>query len=483
MPISLDTRTLVFAAAVISAAMVPLMYMNTRVRKEVPGWVLWTFSAALLSGSSFLLALRGVVPDAASVMLGNLLAAVGMLVASAGVRLCCGRRGRARWLEAGSAAMYCLEVYLFQRNSPQACLLVHSLILMCIGIYTAVPLLRKAPEGRELGYYFTAGLFLLGFGVPEFIFRFVLRRPPTAAWGDFANSWPNLVYCLSILLFLVGLAYGYFLLTNERLLAALQTSHELLRNETDQLLHTQTQLARAERMEAVGRLAGGISHFFNNQMCIVRLDCEELLDSPETPASMIPSLKRISAAGIRASEITARLMQFARSNELNNRKFDMAQWLQGIAGNLRRALGPSIELTIEGDVANASVFADSDELTGVLMHLAANASDAMPQGGRWTLKLERVWLGESWRNGLGLPSGNYLCLSATDTGCGMDEDTLKRIFEPFYSTRSLAVAEGLGMASAFGLMEQSGGTMTASSKVGAGSTLCLYLPSAASDTE
>ncbi len=466
MPISIDTRTLVFAAAVISGAMLPLMYLNSRARNEVPGWGLWTVSAGLFSGSSFLLALRNVVPDTASVMLGNLLAVIGMLVASAGVRLCSGRPGRARWLEAVSAAFYCLEIYLFERNNQHACALIHSLLLIFIGIYTAVPLLRKPPEGRELGYRYTAALFSFGFGVPEFIFQFVLGRYPSVGVGDFTNSPANVVYCLSILLFLVGLAYGYFLLTNERLLAALRTSHELLRKETDQLLHTQGQLSRAERMEAVGRLAGGISHFFNNQMCIVRLDCEELLDSAETPESMRSSLKRISAAGVRASEITARLMQFARSNN-----------------DLRRALGPSIELTIECLAANSLVFADSDELAGVLMHLAKNASDAMPQGGKWTLKLERIWLAESWRNNLRLASGNYLCLSATDTGCGMDEDTLKCIFEPFYSTRSLAVAEGLGMASAFGLMEQSGGTMTASSKVGAGSTLCLYLPSLAAKME
>jgi signal transduction histidine kinase len=431
MPIQIDTRTLVIAAALISGAMGPLMYMNLRARKAVPGWGLWTISAVMLAGSLLMLALRDVVPDLASVVVGNLLAALGLLFASAGVRLCCGRAARAKWLEASSVGLYCLQMYFFfVHNNQEARVLINSLLLVFIGTYTAAPLLREAPEGREFGYRYTAGVFLF-VGALEIVFQFVSPVHVLGTSGLFTNSTANILHCLCTLLFLVGLAFGYFLLTNERLLADLRTTHELLREGADERLRMQVQMARAERMEAVGRLAGGISHIFNNQMCIVQLNCEQLLDSKEIPESLRFSLRRIREAGRRSSEITAE---------------------------------------------NTLVCADADQFAGVLMHLAANASHAMPNGGKWTLQVERLALTESRRSGLGLRPGDYVRVSATDTGCGMDEGTLKRIFEPFYSTRSLAVAEGLGMASAFGLVQQSGGTMTASSKLGEGSTVCVYLP-------
>jgi signal transduction histidine kinase len=234
-------------------------------------------------------------------------------------------------------------------------------------------------------------------------------------------------------------------------------------------------------LEAIGRLAGGISHVFNNQMCIIQLHCEQLLDLPELPESMRSSLNRISKAGERTSDITARLSQFARSKALKNSNFNMTTWLEAICGDLKRALGDSIELQIESTSAETIVFADAYQLGGVLLNLARNARQAMATGGKWTLLTERIHLTEA---GLGrelrLSPGDYIRLSATDTGCGMDEETVKRIFEPFYSTKSLAVAEGLGLASAFGLLQQSGGKMTASSKLGKGTTLRLYLPVAAS---
>jgi signal transduction histidine kinase len=476
MPIQIDTRTLVIAAALISGAMGPLMYMNLRARKAVPGWGLWTISAVMLAGSLLMLALRDVVPDLASVVVGNLLAALGLLFASAGVRLCCGRAARAKWLEASSVGLYCLQMYFFfVHNNQEARVLINSLLLVFIGTYTAAPLLREAPEGREFGYRYTAGVFLF-VGALEIVFQFVSPVHSLGTSGLFTNSTGNILHCLCTLLFLVGLAFGYFLLTNERLLADLRTTHELLREGADERLRMQVQMARAERMEAVGRLAGGISHIFNNQMCIVQLNCEQLLDSKEIPESLRFSLRRIREAGKRSSEITARLMEYSRTKSLKNTKFDMASWLQTISGDLRRALGTSVGLEIENTAENTLVCADADQFAGVLMHLAANASHAMPNGGKWTLQVERLALTESRRSGLGLRPGDYVRVSATDTGCGMDEGTLKRIFEPFYSTRSLAVAEGLGMASAFGLVQQSGGTMTASSKLGEGSTVCVYLP-------
>jgi signal transduction histidine kinase len=421
-------------------------------------------------------------PSGLPSLLSSLLSVLALLFASAGVRLCCGHAPRARWLEACAAALFCLQMYcFFVRRSPMSALLIHSMLLMLIGIYTAVPLLREAPEGDTFANRYTAMVFLLGFGVPELMFGLAVRHHPAASYGLFNNTVASLLFCLSTLLSLVGLAFGYFLLTNERLMGELRTANELLREETEELLLVQKQLARSERSEAIGRLAGGISHIFNNQMCIIQLYCEQLLDSPELPESVRSSVKRISDAGERSAEITARLLQFARSNPLKNSNFDITRWLPTLTNDLKRVLGEAIEMEITSTVPKANVFADADQLAGVMLALAANARHAMPSGGNWTLLVEELHLAETGKGReLLLPRGDYISLSATDMGCGMDEETVKRIFEPFYSTKSLAVAEGLGLASAFGLAQQSGGTMSAESTLGAGTTIRLYLPKAAS---
>jgi len=477
----MDTRTLLLAAALISGAMAPLMYLNIRARGGIPGWGMWTISAALFSSSYFLMAMEG-NPSGLPFLLSSLLSVLALLFASAGVRLCCGYEARARWLEACAAALFCLLGYcFFVQKSPMSALLVHSILLILIGIYTAVPLLRESLEWGKFANRYTAMVFLVGFGVPEFMFGLAERHYHAASYGFFDNTRTSLLFSLSSLLSLVGLAFGYFLLTNERLLGELRTANELLRQETEELLLVQRQLARSERLEAIGRLANGISHIFNNQMCIIQLYCEQLLDSPELPESMRPSIKRISDAGERSAEITARLLQFARANPLKTSNFDITRWLPTLTSDLKRVLGESIEMQITSTIPEANVFADADQLAGVMLALAANARHAMPSGGKWTLLVEQFRLTETnTAKELALPRGDYISLSATDMGCGMDQETVKRIFEPFYSTKSLAVAEGLGLASAFGLLQQSGGTMSAESTLGAGTTIRFYLPKAAS---
>lgn len=460
--------------------MIPLMYMNNWARGGIPGWRVWTVSAALFSSSYFLMA-TGANSSGLPSPLSSLLSALAVLTSSAGVRQCCGHAGRAPRLEASAAALFCLQMYcFFVKNNPVSAFLVHSALLILIGIYTAVPLLREAQECSAFAYRYTAAVFLLGFGLPELIFGLAARLHPAASYGLFANAIASLMFCFSTLLSLVGLAFGYFLLTNERLLGELRTANESLREETEKRLLVQSRLARSERLEAIGRLANGISHIFNNQMCIIQLYCEQLLDTPELSDAARSSVKRISDAGDRSAEITARLLQFARSNPLKNANFDFALWLFALSGDLKRVLGESIEMQITSSIPESNVFADADQLAGVMLALAANARHAMPSGGKWTLSVEQLHLTEAGEaTELALPRGHYVTLSATDAGCGMDEETVKRIFEPFYSTKSLAVAEGLGLASAFGLLQQSGGAMSAESTLGVGTTIRLYLPKSA----
>jgi signal transduction histidine kinase len=474
-----DSRTLFFAAALVSGAVAPLMFLTMFARRTFPGWGRWTASIALASGGLFLMGLRGVIPDLVSAALGNLLVIVALLLATQGIRMFSGQPRPALWVYVCCAALYSAQMYylFFVRDSFPARGAMNALAIGLICIYTALPLLRKAPAGCRFGYRFTAGVLL--FSIPQALLRLASQVHPKVAFGPMDNVAGNILYYSSILLFIVGLGFSFFLLTNERLVAELRVANESLRAETDERLRIQERLINVERMAAIERLAGGISHIFNNQMCIIQLNCELLLDSQEIPDSLRPALNRISSAGERSAEITARLLQFARCKALKSSTFEMTRWLHTLAGDLQRVLGDSIELQIASTDPNANVYADADQLAGVLLALARNARYAMPSGGKWTLLVEAVQLTETGegREFL-LPQGEYIRLSATDMGCGMDEETVKRIFEPFYSTKSLAVAEGLGLASAFGLLQRSGGTMSAESTVGVGSTMRLYLPKA-----
>ncbi len=472
----IDSRTLFLASALVSGAFAPLMYLTMRTRKTYPGYGRWTASMALFFLTFLLMGLRGLIPDIASVLAGNILAIIALLLISEGIRMFCGWRTRVPWAYAGFAALLAAQMYyLLVHNSLRQRMLISSVLLLAVRIYMAMPLLRAAPRGRRFGYLFTASVFL--FTIPIAIYRLVTQLLSPVVADLTANSLPNVIYYSSVLLFIIGIGFSYFLLTNERLVAELSDAHQRLQDDAEERLRLQERLGRVERLEAVGRLAGGVAHFFNNQMCIVQLHCEQLLLANAVSEPSRQLVERVAAAGSRSSEVTARLLQFARANPLRNSHFDLSHWLTSISADLRIKLGELVELRMESADEDTGVFTDSQQLSGVLMNMAANARLAMPAGGQWTLRAEVIPLESSGLGKeLGLTSGRYVCLSAIDTGCGMDEEMLKHIFEPFHS-RNLAEADGLSLAAAFGMMQQCGGTMTATSTVGAGSTFCLYFPS------
>jgi len=473
---SIDSRTLLFAAALVSGAFAPLMYLTMRSRKTFPGYGRWTASMASFSAGLLVLVWRGLTPDAESVVLGYLLLIVGLLLSAEGIRLYCGQVPRVPWAYACFAAIFALQLYYSAgQNTPRARVLFGSLLTIFLRIYAALPMLGAAPEGRKLGYRFTAVVLL--FSVPVAIFRLFALTIFTTTPEFSANSVTNIAYYACMVLFIVGLAFCFFLLTNERLVADLHVANGALKAETEERLRIQRQLVKMEKMEAIGRLAGGVAHIVNTQMCVIGLSCGQLESLRAEP---LPALSRISRAAERTAHVASRLMQFAHLNPLCNVKFDIALWLEGISGDIRRTLGDSITLKIESVGAELTVFADVQQLSEVMLSIAANARVAMPDGGSWTLLVERIHLTDAGENeGLTLRGGVYIRVSATDTGSGMDEKAAKRLFEPFCGTGGMADAEELGLASALGVLEQSGGTMTAESTATGGSTLRLYLPAAA----
>jgi two-component system, cell cycle sensor histidine kinase and response regulator CckA len=235
---------------------------------------------------------------------------------------------------------------------------------------------------------------------------------------------------------------------------------------------------QTERMEVVGQLAGGVAHEANNQMTVILGAASFLLGRTDLPDTSRKDLEYIREAAERTSAITAQLLAFSRRQIVQARVFDLDELVEGLEGVLRRALGERSTLVLQLR-ADCRVKADPGQLTQVLLNLVLNARDAMPLGGRVTIETRVTELTEAYaaeRPGIAIRPGPYAVLSVSDTGHGMGPDTLSHLFEPFYTTKPVGKGTGLGLATVYGIVKQSGGYVWAYSEVGQGTTFKVYLP-------
>ncbi len=292
-----------------------------------------------------------------------------------------------------------------------------------------------------------------------------------------ASYTPNTVFYLVMLLGTIGIIFGFFLLTYERLLADLRKAHDSLAAETLERLDVEKRLAEARHLESVGRLAGGVAHFFNNKLCVMNGYAALLRESRESTPPVRSMSGFIEEAGKQMAGMTDRLLAFSRSKMLRSASIDLSQWLRELEPRIRGVFPECVDVRIETPSVPAFVFVEADELSLVILRIAKNASEAIPRDGSFLACLRLVDVTPSQSaSEPGIPEGSYACLSLTDTGMGMDEQTRQRVFEPFFSTKGLANSEGLGLASAFGFVTQSGGTITVRSEPGKGATFDVYLP-------
>jgi signal transduction histidine kinase/DNA-binding LacI/PurR family transcriptional regulator len=246
----------------------------------------------------------------------------------------------------------------------------------------------------------------------------------------------------------------------------------------------EAQLRHAQKMEAIGRLAGGVAHDFNNILTIINGNAEFVLRSlaPDDPRR--PDLEDIRYAGERATNLTDQLLAFTRQREPHPRRLDLNQAVTNVQGLLRRLIGEDIELTstLPDDVV--PVWADAGQLEQIIVNLAANARDAMPQGGTLHIETRNVRLdGGHLGRLVDVPAGDYVLLRMRDTGIGMDEAVQANVFEPFFTTKPPGSGTGLGLATVFGIVARSGGQLDLTSAPGAGTTIDVYLPRAPADVE
>jgi signal transduction histidine kinase/ActR/RegA family two-component response regulator len=246
----------------------------------------------------------------------------------------------------------------------------------------------------------------------------------------------------------------------------------------------QEQLLQSQKMDAVGRLAGGVAHDFNNLLTAIKGFTELLLLDFDPADSRHPFITEIQAAANRAASLTRQLLAFSRKQVLQPRVLDLNASVVDMEKMLRRLIGEDVTLDTALDVEPKHVKADPGQIEQVILNLAVNARDAMPHGGRITVATSTLQLAaEQIPRHAGVEPGPYVALTVSDTGTGIDEITRGRIFEPFYTTKEQGKGTGLGLSTVYGIVQQSGGFIELESEPGAGTTFRILLPQVEEEVE
>jgi len=244
------------------------------------------------------------------------------------------------------------------------------------------------------------------------------------------------------------------------------------------LQETEAQLRQAQKMEAVGRLAGGMAHDFNNLLTVIRGYSELLLGRMAPTDDKRKDVEEVKKAADRASGLTRQLLAFSRRQFVAAKVLDLNALVANMDGMLRRLIGEDIiELNTELDSTVGAIKADPGQVEQVIMNLVVNARDAMPKGGRLTVETRNVTIEDEVRlDAVGVAPGSYVLLAVRDNGHGMDAETRSHIFEPFFTTKEKGKGTGLGLSTVYGIVKQSGGSVTLESVPGRGTTFRIYFP-------
>lgn len=240
----------------------------------------------------------------------------------------------------------------------------------------------------------------------------------------------------------------------------------------------EAQLRQAQKMEAIGQLAGGVAHDFNNLLGVIYGNAELLLTRADAfDPALREGLLQITSASERAANLTRQLLAFSRKQAVQLKPVDLNQIIADLARMLDRLIGKTITLTRNFQAPLAYIHADTGMMEQVLLNLVLNARDAMPQGGELYLTTRKIQIDETYaRSHAHLSTGEFICMTVADTGIGIAPEHLPNIFEPFFTTKPAGQGTGLGLATVYGIVKQHEGWIDVSSRLGAGTTFSIYLP-------
>jgi two-component system, cell cycle sensor histidine kinase and response regulator CckA len=254
-------------------------------------------------------------------------------------------------------------------------------------------------------------------------------------------------------------------------------SFEVMAENVTERRALEEQLRHAQKMEAIGRLAGGVAHDFNNLLMVIIGYTELLRENLPKDGDQRGYADAVWNAGKKATLLTSQLLAFSRKQVISPRVLDLNAVLQEVDRMLPRLIGEDVQLSIVQGANLATVKADPGQMEQVIMNLCVNARDAMPRGGKLTIETDTVKIDTDTARRIGASSpGTFVMLSVTDNGAGMDAQTQSRIFEPFFTTKEKGKGTGLGLATVYGIVKQSGGYITVESELGRGSRFDVYLP-------
>jgi two-component system cell cycle sensor histidine kinase/response regulator CckA len=239
----------------------------------------------------------------------------------------------------------------------------------------------------------------------------------------------------------------------------------------------ETKFAQSQKMQAVGQLAGGVAHDFNNLLTVIIGNCEFLLMRHQAGDPSFKEINEVHQNALRAASLVSQLLAFSRKQTMQPKALVLGDVLGELAQMLRRLVGEGVALNVERDPDLWTVHADEAQLSNAIINLVVNARDAMPSGGTVTIKTVNETVGHSVALGTAImPPGEYVRIEVSDTGIGMSQEIQSKIFDPFFTTKPVGQGTGLGLATVYGIVKQTGGFITVDSEVGQGTSFNIYLP-------